>query len=123
VGVFLVAIWGAYLIRSLNQWTLGMLSFWTTRVGAAFDAWYLSEMLLSGRIVPLALMPGWARSVSAFLPFKWTFAFPIEALVGRLSTADLLGGLAMQALWIAVGALAVKVVWRRGVRRFTAVGG
>jgi ABC-2 type transport system permease protein len=123
VAVFLVAIWGAYVIRSLNQWSLGMLSFWTTRVGAAFDAWYLSEMLLSGRIVPLALMPSWARTLSAYLPFKWTFAFPIEALVGRLSTADLVGGLAMQALWIAIGALVVRVVWKRGVRRFSAVGG
>ena len=80
-------------------------------------------MLLSGRLVPLTLMPPWVQSVADFLPFKWTFGYPIEALVGQLSTAQLLSGLAMQALWIVVGALAVKVVWRAGVRRYSAVGG
>ena len=37
VVVFFVAIWGAYLIRSLELWSLGMVTFWTTRVGPVFD--------------------------------------------------------------------------------------
>ena len=48
IVVFLIAIWGAYLIRSLNQFTLGMVTFWTTRVGAIFQIWFLAELLLSG---------------------------------------------------------------------------
>jgi ABC-2 type transport system permease protein len=123
IGVFLVAIWGAYLIRSLNQWTMGMITFWTTMIGAIAETWYIAEMLLSGRLVPLSLMPKWVQTVAWFLPFKWTFGFPIEALVGQLTTAQLLEGLAMQVLWIVVGALVVQVVWRRGVRRYSAVGG
>src|SRR5262245_43439483 len=31
-AVFAVAIWGAYLIRSMFLWVLGMVTFWTTRV-------------------------------------------------------------------------------------------
>ena len=27
------AIWGAYLVRTMIYWILGMASFWTTRVG------------------------------------------------------------------------------------------
>ena len=123
IGVFAVAIWGAYLVRSMFQWVMGMITFWTTMIGAIAETWYISEMLLSGRLVPLSLMPHWVQSVAAFLPFKWTFGFPIESLGGNLSTAQLLGGLAMQALWISVGVLLVRVVWARGTRRYTAVGG
>ena len=43
------------------------------------------ELLLSGRLVPLQLMPDWVEDLAAFLPFKWSFYFPIEALVGDMS--------------------------------------
>ncbi len=55
------------------------------------------------------------------VPFQWTFSFPIEVLVGDLPPGRLAAGLAAQALWTAAGALAVALVWRAGVRRYTAV--
>ena len=39
-----------------------------------------------------------------------------------LPEAELLGGLAMQALWIAIGSIGVLVVWRFAIRRYSAVG-
>ena len=37
VGVFSLAIWGAYLIRTMFMSALGMITFWTTRVSAIFE--------------------------------------------------------------------------------------
>jgi ABC-2 type transport system permease protein len=122
VVVFAGAIWGAYLIRSVNYWLLGMVTFWTTRVGPIFELVFTAELLLSGRLVPLSLMPDWAQQLANVLPFKWTFGFPIEALVARLPEAELLGGLGMQALWIAIGSIGVLLVWRFAIRRYSAVG-
>jgi ABC-2 type transport system permease protein len=122
VVVFLVAIWGAYLIRSMNLWILGMFTFWTTRGSAIFETYVLAELLLSGRLLPLTLMPHWSQTLAAWLPFKWTFYFPIEALVGHMSDARLVGGLGMQLLWAAIGASVVAVMWRFSVRHYTAVG-
>jgi ABC-2 type transport system permease protein len=62
------------------------------------------------------------RQLAAFLPFQWTFGFPIEALIGQLTPAGLLTGLVFQLAWIILGALAVSLVWRVGIRRFSAVG-
>ncbi len=123
VAVFAVAIWGAYLIRSMLLWLLGMVTFWTTRVSAMFEAYFAVELLFSGRVVPLALMPGWTQNVASVLPFRWTFGFPITALVGPISDRELLIGLLAQAGWTAAGAIAVSVVWRRAVRHYTAVAG
>ena len=122
VVVFALAIWGAYLIRSLNQSSIGLITFWTTRVAPLFELYITTELLLSGRLVPLSLMPDWAQRLADVLPFKWTFGFPIEALVGHLPQSQLLGGLAMQALWIAIGSIGVAVVWRFAIRRYSAVG-
>ncbi|GAC1370970.1 MAG: ABC-2 family transporter protein [Ktedonobacteraceae bacterium] len=120
--VFFFALWGAYLIRSMLLWLLGMITFWTTRVGAIYDLYFAFELLLSGRLVPLALMPPWVRQIAAFLPFQWTFGFPIEALIGQLSPQQLLLGLGIQVLWIAGTAFLVRLMWRSGVRRFASVG-
>ena len=59
-----------------------MITFWTTRVSAIFELFIAAELLLSGRLVPLPLMPDWAQDIAAFLPFQWSFYFPIESLVG-----------------------------------------
>ena len=66
------------------------LCFWTTRVGAAFSLYIMVELLLSGRLVPMTLMPDWVQTLAWFLPFQWTFYFPIETLVGDYSNAELL---------------------------------
>ena len=88
--MFFIAIWGAYLIRSMLLWVLGMITFWTTRVSAIYDTYFTAELLLSGRLVPLALLPAWARALAGVLPFKYTFGYPIEVLAGSLSTRELL---------------------------------
>jgi ABC-2 type transport system permease protein len=122
VCVFFVAIWGAYLIRTMLLWLLGMVTFWTTRGSAIFETYMMAELLLSGRLVPLPLMPEWSQSLAGFLPFQWAFYFPIQTLVGELSTAELVGGLGMQVFWIAVGSFLVWICFRASVSRYTAVG-
>lgn len=123
VAVFALAIWGAYLIRSLNQSSIGLVTFWTTRVGPVFELYMTVELLLSGRLVPMALMPDWVQSIAGVLPFYSTFGFPIEALVGDLSTERLIGGLLVQAFWIVVGVIVLRVFWRFAIKRYSAVNG
>ena len=122
-AVFFVAIWGAYLIRSLVLFALGMVTFWTTRVNAIYEAYFIAELLLSGRLVPMELLPDWAERLAWLFPFQWTFGFPIMALTGPITNRGLAVGLGMQLLWIGIGALLVRVVWRRAVRQYSAVGG
>jgi ABC-2 type transport system permease protein len=122
VVVFFLAVWGAYLIRTMLLSLLGMITFWTTRVGAIYELFFAVELVLSGRMVPMSLMPVGVQQVATYLPFQWTFSFPIEALVGQLSLQALLFGLAMQVFWILFGVLWVRIVWRLAIRRYSAVG-
>jgi ABC-2 type transport system permease protein len=122
VAVFAVAIWAAYVIRSLFLFLLGMVTFATTRVGAIYDLYFTAELLLSGRLVPLVLMPSWAIGLGALTPFPSTFGFPIEALTGRLGATDLLRGLGIQVAWVLLAWAAVAVIWPLAVKRYSAVG-
>ena len=123
VLTFAVAIWGAYLIRSLLLFLLGMVTFWTTRVSAFFEFYFAAELLLSGRLLPVDLMPEWTQTVASYLPFESSFGFPITALVGPITGPELVDGLVRQGIWIAIGILGVVLVWRRAVSHYTAVNG
>jgi len=123
IVAFCVAVWGAYFIRSLLLWMLGMVTFWTTRIAGAFELYFAAELLLSGRVVPIRLMPDWVQQIAQSLPFESTFGFPIIALVGPVSDRELVEGLIRQAVWVAIGVAGVQVMWRRAIKRYTAVSG
>ncbi len=122
VPIFLLAIWGGFLVRFFFLWALGMITFWTTRVSAIFELYFTLELLLSGRFVPLALLPDWAQQLAGVLPFKWAFGYPIEVLAGQQTLETALTGLAMQGLWVIVGILVSRVAWRFAIRAYSAVG-
>ena len=122
IAAFLVVMWTGYVIRFLVLWALGLISFWTTRTSAIFEIVIPGELLLSGRLVPLSVMPQWVQTLANYLPFKWTFQYPIETAIGRLSNGEIAAGLGIQILWIVglwVGSMAV---WKVAVKRYTAVG-
>jgi ABC-2 type transport system permease protein len=123
IATFAIAIWGAYLIRTMFQESLGMLCFWTTRGAAIFDLYMATELLLSGRLVPMPLMPDWVQEIARFLPFQYAFYFPINSLIGDLSGPELLRGLGAQLLWILIGFGIFRVAWRFAIRHYSAVGG
>ena len=78
---------------------------------AIFDLWMTAELLLSGRLVPLPLMPDWVQTLSWFLPFQWAFFYPIDVLVGDMSNAELARGLGFQLFWTQP-LLAPSMTWR-----------
>jgi ABC-2 type transport system permease protein len=122
VLVFFIACCGAYLLRTVLVSVLGMLAFWTTRVEAINDVYIALELVLSGRLIPMPLMPGWVQNLANYLPFQWAFYFPINALTGSPTPAELLHGLGMQLFWFLAGLALANLVWHFAIRRFSSVG-
>ena len=60
--------------------------------------------------------------IASILPFRWMMAFPVDVILGRADGRDFLIGVGMQAFWIALAMLGMRVIWRRGVARYSAVG-
>ncbi len=112
----------AFLLRFLLEWTLALAAFWTTRVSAFNQLYFVALLFLSGQIAPLSLFPAWIQTAASILPFRWMIGFPVELLLGRLTPGEALGGFAAQAIWIAIGLGLVRLVWRAGVRVYSAVG-
>jgi ABC-2 type transport system permease protein len=122
VAGFAISIVTAFIMRFALLWALGLVTFWITRVGALFDLYFAAELILSGRLVPLDLLPAWAQRLADALPFKWAFGFQLELLLGRLTPGEAVAGFGAQALWFVAGVALVQLLWRAGLRRYTAVG-
>ena len=60
VVALVTGLWWAIALGVL--WALGLITFWTTRVSAIYEAYFLAELLLSGRLVPMQLVPHWAQT-------------------------------------------------------------
>jgi ABC-2 type transport system permease protein len=112
----------AFLVRFLLEWTLAQAAFWTTRVSAINQIYFVLMLFLSGQIAPLKLFPSLIQAVASLLPFRWIISFPVELLLGRLTPVEVLTGLGAQAIWLVISFILVRIVWRAGVRIYSAVG-
>ncbi len=120
--VFIPALIMAFFVQFLLGWALAMAAFWTTRISAINGIYFLGKLFLAGQLAPLALLPPIVQNIATISPFRWMLSFPIELLIGRLPIIEALWGLAVQAVWVLAGVAAVKLVWRAGVRRYSAFG-
>jgi ABC-2 type transport system permease protein len=120
----LLAVVLAAAIRFLNGYATGLLAFWTTRATALMELQFGISLFLSGRIAPLTLLPPAVGAIAGVLWFSSILAFPVGILTGTIATRDeYIRGFAMQIVWLAIWWGAYLLVWRRGVRRYSAVGG
>lgn len=122
VLLFVPALLLAFLLRFFLDWTVALVTFWTTRASALQAAYMTLTLFLSGRIAPLELLPGIAGRVAEVAPFRWTVAFPVDVLLGRVGDTDVWNGLALQALWVAGCFILMHVLWRLALRQYAAVG-
>ena len=112
----------AFLVRFLLEWALAQAAFWTTRVSAINQAYFVLVLFLSGQVAPLSLFPRPVQVAADILPFRWLLGFPVELLLGRVTPIQALQGLAAQVIWLAISLALVRLIWRAGVRVYSAVG-
>jgi len=121
-AAFVPALFLAFLLRFLIEWTLALSAFWITRVSAVNQGYYIAALFLAGQVAPLALLPSPVRVAASILPFRWMISFPVELLMGRLTPVQALAGLAAQAGWLVLAFVLLRIVWRAGVKIYSAVG-
>jgi ABC-2 type transport system permease protein len=112
----------AFLLRFVVEWTLALAAFWTTRVAAVNQLYFAVQLFLSGQVAPLSLFPGPVQVLATVLPFRWMVAFPVQLALGQLTPHEALSGYAAQGAWLALGLALLAWTWRRGLRRYAAVG-
>jgi ABC-2 type transport system permease protein len=113
----------ATALRFLYTYSLALAGFWTQQAHGVVALGEVLVFLLGGLAAPIAFFPTWARGVAGILPFAAMLGFPAQVASGGLDGTALLVGYALQAAWVFTLGVGAALIWRRGVRHYTAVGG
>lgn len=97
-------------------------AFWTTRVFAVNEFYWAVIVLFAGKFVPLDLMPPVVQRIAAWLPFQLFDYFPIQLALNRLPPEAVLRNFAIGLAWLGLALALFQIVWRAGLKRFSAVG-
>ncbi|MFM8425132.1 MAG: ABC transporter permease [Chloroflexota bacterium] len=112
----------AFLVGYLLSATITALAFWTTRIYSIHEFYFALILLFSGQFVPLPLMPKVIQDIAQYLPFQLLLYFPIQLILGKLSADQIVMGYVMAGVWLVLAAFLFNIVWRNGVKRYSAVG-
>ncbi|BFT70569.1 ABC transporter permease [Paenibacillus sp. P36] len=123
--LFLCAIVVSSAIRFLIGFEFGLFAFWTNRATAIYSLYEGFHLFLAGRIAPLSMFPSWVEKVAAWLPFYGTVGFPVELLVGKIEVGSpvILQNFAIQLAWLILLFVTFRLLWRKGIKKYGAVGG
>jgi ABC-2 type transport system permease protein len=112
----------AFLIGYLQSAAITALAFWTTRVYSIHEFYFALILLFSGQFVPLPLMPQVIQDIAQYLPFQLMLYYPIQLILGNLTAAQIIQGYVMAGIWLVISWLIFNWVWRKGVKKYSAVG-
>src|SRR5439155_7603981 len=87
--MFVPALMLAWMLRFFWGYWLALLAFWATRADSLLAVQDALVFLLAGQVAPVALLPGLIQLLAQSLPFRYMIGFPVEVLLGHLSTVDL----------------------------------
>lgn len=118
IPVMIMAFFIGYLLSA----AITSLAFWTTRVYSIHEFYFALILLFSGQFVPLPLMPKLIQDIAQYLPFQLFLYFPIQLILGKLSTDQIVLGYVMAGVWFVIAIVTFNWVWRQGVKQYSAVG-
>jgi len=124
LAVGIPALFMSALIQFGIAYCFGLLSFWFLEIQGFVVLSMAFESMLGGQIFPLDLLPGWLFTASSALPYFYQMYFPVAIFTGRINDPSVaIAMLQIQAFWVVVILTIGQVLWRRGLRLHTAVGG
>jgi len=120
---FLPAFLLAFVMNFILFYLVSAIAFWLSEIGFFFEAVKIVFIAMSGGIFPIDVLGGTLARVLRLLPFQYTINFPVDVLNGRIAGAELLRGLLFQVFWCLVLAGLSALIWRKGSKKYVAVGG
>jgi ABC-2 type transport system permease protein len=112
------------VIQFSIAYCFGLLTFWFLEIQGFVILSMAIETVLGGQMFPLDLLPAGIYNVAKFLPFYYQMYFPAAIFTGRIAdSGTVVQGLCIQLIWVAVLLAIGHLLWVRGLKRHTAVGG
>lgn len=120
--IFALSVSLGILLQYLLFESLSLMAFWVENTyGIRFTMRVILE-ITGGALIPLSFFPTVLQSLFLALPFPYLIYLPMTIYLGKAADGEVLAALVRMGMWIATLAAVNAVLWKRGVRRYTAMG-
>ena len=123
VGWFMLSIVMTALLQFFTSYAMALLAFWVLEVSTFIFILFAFEYIAGGHLFPLDILPPAISHALSFTPFPYQLYFPVSIYVGKSTGTALYQGLATQFFWVVAAYLFARIMWARGIRKYSAVGG
>ena len=100
-----------------------MIGFWFLEVSSLLYIVNTISFFVSGQMFPLDLLPSPWPAILKALPFQYLAYFPAKVFLGKIQGQDLVNGLLLELTWAVAFLLVARILYRTGLRRYSAFGG
>lgn len=131
--VFTLSLWKAlffvlfliagYLINFLIDFLIALYSFYFSRVSSLYTSIRVLKNISAGIIFPLVLLPESVFSLLKNLPFAFISHIPVSLLLDDVPLCTAFISLCKGLGWITLLAIFCTIVWKRGMKIYSAYGG
>ena len=101
---------------------LGLLAFWFYDLKLVHNAYEVIFIMLGGINIPLYLFPHFIEQIAFFTPLPYILYVPTLLLTGQVASSAIGSLMAQQTMWLAVTSILYLIIWKRGIRVYTASG-
>lgn len=122
-GLFLLSTAMTALLQFFMSYAMAMLAFWVLEVSTFIFILFAFEYIASGHLFPLDILPPVLEQILFFSPFPYQLYFPVSIYMGKITGGELIQGFLMQVFWVAAAYGLARLLWHRGIRKYSAVGG
>lgn len=122
ISLLIIMMVVAFFIRLFFSILVGFLAFWLTEVDGTYYSLNIFSKFLSGAYFPLGLLPMSIFNAVIWFPFAYTFFIPIQLYLGKINIYEGIKGLIIQFIWFFLLYGIIKIVWKRGLKKYESVG-
>ncbi len=113
----------AFLVGFFFEVSVGMVGFWFLEVTSLLYIVMTVNFFISGQMLPLDLLPEPWAGLLKLLPFQYMAYFPAAVFLGKIQGTSLWLYLLGELLWAVFFMILARVLYRLGLRRYSAFGG
>lgn len=122
VIIIFSAIAGMF-INTLIGYICALVALWFEQVNVMFIFKGLLLSFISGVLIPIQFFPNGLRQALRYLPFNYLIAFTIDIYLGKVKGVKIIYGFGIQLFWIFLLLLIIRIMWRKGIKKYTSTGG
>ena len=122
-GAFVISLFIAFSIGILFCSMIGMLAFWFLEISGFLFVVMMIEFFMSGHLIPLNILPQVLHPVLYRSPFGYEGYWPCVILMGKVPQDQLPVVIGIGFLWVGIFYGLSRLMWKAGLKRYSAVGG